>query len=163
MLYAMSKPAASPIPAGFHTATVHLAVKGAADYIDFLKRAFGAVEIARSPGPGGKLMHAEMRIGDSIIMFADDFGADFGLPPLAQGRLPFHIHLYVPDADTLWNQAMAAGCIASMPIADQFWGDRYGCLSDPFGISWAVATRKEELTPEEIGERQKKAFAAGHP
>src|SRR5271165_2859599 len=112
--------ATSPIPAGFHSLTPHLAIQGvtttgggklgAAQYIDFLKRAFGAEEISRSPGPGGKLMHAQVRIGDSFLMFSDDFGADFGMPPLAQGRLPFHLNLYVPDADAIWAQALAAGC-----------------------------------------------------
>ena len=158
----MSK-AANPVPPGFHTVTPHLSVKGAAAYIDFLKRAFNAVEIARSAGPGGKLMHVEMRIGDSTIMFADDFAAEFGMPPLATGRLPIHLHLYVPDADATWNQALAAGCQATMPISDQFWGDRYGHVTDPFGISWAIATRKEDLTHDEMMERQAKAFAAGHP
>jgi PhnB protein len=158
----MSK-AASPIPPGFTTLTVHLAVNGAAAYIDFLKKAFNAVEISRSPGPGGKLMHAQVRIGDAMLMFADDFGAEFGMPPLAQGRMPFHLHIYVPDADATWKQAVAAGCEVTMPISDQFWGDRYGHVKDPFGITWAIATRKEELTPQEIQERQAKAFSSGHP
>jgi PhnB protein len=157
----MAKPA-NPIPPGFHSLTVHLAVNRAAEYIDFLKRAFSAVEIARSPGPGGKLMHALMRIGDSVIMFADDFGAEFGMPPLAQGRLPFHLNLYVPDADAAFQQAVAAGCEVTMPLADQFWGDRYGHVRDPFGFQWAIATRKEELTPEEMQERAAKAFGQGH-
>ena len=158
----MAKPA-NPIPPGFHTVTPHLAVNGAATYIDFLKRAFNAVEISRSPGPGGKLMHVAMRIGDSTVMFADDFGPEFNMPPLAQGRLPMHLHLYVPDADATWKQALAAGCEVKMPISDQFWGDRYGHVQDPFGMMWSIATRKEELTPEEIQERQAKAFGGGHP
>jgi uncharacterized glyoxalase superfamily protein PhnB len=153
----MSKPV-SPIPPGFHSLTTHLTVEGAARYIDFLTRAFGAVELTRSPGPGGKLMHASVRIGDSVLMFADDFGAQFGQPPLAQGRMPFHLHLYVPNVDTTWVQAVTAGCEIVMPIADQFWGDRYGHLRDPFGVTWAVATRKEELTPEEMQERGRKLF-----
>lgn len=107
-------------------------------------------------------MHALMRIGDSVIMFADDFGAEFGMPPLAQGRLPFHLNLYVPDADAAFQQAVAAGCEVTMPLADQFWGDRYGHVRDPFGFSWAIATRKEELTPEEMQERAAKAFGQGH-
>jgi uncharacterized glyoxalase superfamily protein PhnB len=157
----MPKPA-SPIPPGFHSLTAHLSVNGAAAYIDFLKRAFNAIEIDRSPGPGGKLIHAEVRIGDSLLMFADDFTAEFGLPPLAEGRLPFQLHLYVPDADGAWNQAVAAGCEVVMPIADQFWGDRYGHVRDPFGFLWSIATRKEDLTPEELQERQAKAFGGGH-
>jgi len=143
--------------------TAQLSVNGAAAYLDFLQRAFHAVEIARSPGPGGKLMHVEVRIGDSLLMFADDFAAEFGLPPLAVGRLPFHLHLYVPDADATWNQAVAAGCEVLMPIGDQFWGDRYGHVRDPFGFLWSIATRREDLTPEELHERQTKAFAGGHP
>jgi uncharacterized glyoxalase superfamily protein PhnB len=157
----MPKPA-NPIPPGFHSLTAHLSVNGAAAYIDFLQRAFNAIEIDRSPGPGGKLMHAEVRIGDSLLMFADDFTAEFGLPPLAEGRLPFQLHLYVPDADATWNQAVAAGCEVIMPIADQFWGDRYGHVRDPFGFLWSIATRKEDLTPEELQERQAKAFGGGH-
>lgn len=157
----MPKPA-NPVPAGFHTLTPHLAVKGdAAAYADFLKRAFGAVELRRSPGPGGKLMHVEVRIGDSVLMFADDFAEEFGMPPLARGRLPFHLHIYVPDADALWNQAVAAGCTVLMPLADQFWGDRYGHLQDPFGFVWAIATRKLELTEEELREAQATA-CGGH-
>jgi PhnB protein len=158
----MPKPA-NPIPPGFHTLTPHLSVNGAERYIDFLKRAFDAVELDRSLGPGGKLMHASVRIGDSILMFADDFAAEFGLPPLAQGRLPIHLHVYLNDVDAAWNRAVAAGCEVVMPLADQFWGDRYGHVRDPFGFVWSLASRKEELTPEEIEERQAKAFAGGHP
>src|SRR5271165_5294742 len=137
----------NPIPPGFHSLTPHLAINGAAKYIDFLKSAFDAVEISRSPGPGGKLMHAQVRIGDSILMFADDFGSEMGLPPLAQGRLPFHLNLYVPDADATWAKALAAGCEVTMPIGNQFWGDRYGHVRDPFGMSWAISTRIEDVTP----------------
>lgn len=154
--------ATSPIPPGFHSLTVHLTIPGAAKYIDFLKSAFGAEEISRSPGPGGKLMHATVKIGDSMLMFADDFGPEMGMPPLAQGRLPFHLNLYVPDADATWAQALAAGCQVEMPIGDQFWGDRYGHVRDPFGFTWAISTRKEELTPAEMQERAAKAFGGGH-
>lgn len=157
----MPKPA-NPIPPGFHTVTAHVTVDGAARYLDFLKRAFNAVELDRSGGPGGKIMHATVRIGDSVIMLNDDFSQEFGLPPLARGRLPFTMHLYVPDADAAWAQAVAAGCEVTMPISDQFWGDRYGHVRDPFGINWAIATRKEELTREEIDERAAKAFGAQH-
>ncbi len=141
--------------------TVHLAVTGGAAYLDFLKRAFGAQEIDRSEGPGGKLMHATVRIGDSNLMLADDFGTEFGMPPLAVGRMPFHVHLYVPDADAMWAQALAAGCEAIMPIGDQFWGDRYGYLRDPFGHTWAIATRKEMVPPEELAKRAAKIFGGG--
>ena len=147
----------TPIPPGFHSITPHLHVKGAANYIDFLARAFGAVEISRSPGPGGKLMHAQVRIGDSFLMFSDHF-PEFGSPPIAEGYWPLALNLYVPDADTTWGQAIAAGCEVLYPIADQFWGDRYGQLRDPFGFVWAIATHTEDVTPEEMQERQKKLF-----
>jgi uncharacterized glyoxalase superfamily protein PhnB len=154
----MSK-AANPIPPGFHSLTVHLVVDGAAAYAEFLKKAFSAVEIARSPGPAGKLMHVEMKVGDSVIMFADDFSSEFKMPPVVRGNLPFHLHLYVPDADATFAQAVAAGCQAKMPLADQFWGDRYGHVLDPFGFAWAIATRKEDLTPGEMRDRMAKAFS----
>jgi PhnB protein len=157
----MSRPA-DPIPPGFHTITPHLNIKGAAAYSDFLQRAFGAVETSRSLGPDGRLMHCQVRIGDSIMMFADQF-PEWGAPPYVEGNYPFHFHVYVPDVDALWEKAVAAGCTVTMPLADQFWGDRYGHVRDPFGFSWALATRKEELTPEEITERQKRAFAGGAP
>ena len=153
----------TPIPPGFHSLTVHLTVPGTDKYLDFLKTAFGAVEISRSPGPGGKLMHALVRIGDSMMMLNDDFGPDWGMPPLAQGRSPLYLNLYVPDADAAWAQAIAAGCEVIMPISDQFWGDRYGHVRDPFGVNWAIASKIEDLTPAEIQERAAKAFAAGHP
>ncbi|HYW41772.1 MAG TPA: VOC family protein [Bryobacteraceae bacterium] len=156
----MPKP--TPIPPGFHSLTLHLMVKGAADYIDFLKRAFNAVELGRSPGPGGKLMHATVQVGDSLMMLADDFCAEFGQPPFAVGRMPFVVHLYVPDADAAWSQAVAAGCEVTVPISDQFWGDRYGTVKDPFGVNWAIATRQEEVTPEEAQARADKMFGGAH-
>ncbi len=158
----MPKPA-NPIPPGFRTLTVHLNVNGAAAFSDFLQRAFGAVEVERSPGPGGKLTHVQMRIGDSNLMFSDDFSTEFHMPPFVQGNFPFHLHLYFPDVDAVWERAVAAGCTVTMPLADQFWGDRYGHVRDPFGFSWALATRKEELTLEEREERQRKAFSGAQP
>ncbi|RPI16249.1 MAG: VOC family protein, partial [Acidobacteriales bacterium] len=131
-----------PIPEGFHSITPHLSVKGAADYIAFLKKAFGAVEVVRMPGPGGKLMHASVRIGDSMLMFADPF-PESGCPPTTEGNWPLVLHLYVPDVDQTFAQAVAAGCKATMPVADQFWGDRYGHVQDPFGFTWALSTHKE--------------------
>ena len=143
-----------------HTVTPHLTVDGAPDYIDFLKRAFGAVEISRAPGPGGKLMHASVRIGDSQLMLNDHF-PEFGAPPIAAGPWPFLLHLYVADADATFAQATAAGCTVTMPLADQFWGDRYGQVRDPRGFGWSIATRKENPTPEEIKSRQKAMFGGG--
>jgi PhnB protein len=153
----------TPIPPGFHSLTVHVNVDGAAAYMDFLKRAFAAEELRRSPGPGGKLMHVLAKVGDSMIMFADDFSQEFGMPPLVRGNLPFVLNLYVPDADATWAKALDAGCTAKFPIGDQFWGDRYGQVQDPFGFVWAIASRKEELTPEQMQERAAKAFGGGKP
>lgn len=152
----------TPVPPGFHTLTPHLVIKGAVAYIEFLKNAFGAVEIRRSPGPAGKLMHAQMQIGDSMLMFADDFAAEFHMPPYAEGNLPLYMHIYVPDADATFNQAVAAGCQVTMPMGDQFWGDRYGQVRDPFGMFWAIGTHIEDLTPEEMQERQAKMFGGAH-
>ena len=157
----MSKPV-SPIPPGYNSITAHLNVKNAAAYVEFLKRAFNAAEINRSPGPGGKLMHVLMRIGDSMIMFADDFSEEFHMPPFVQGNFPFVLHLYVPDADATWAQALAAGCEVKVPISDQFWGDRYGHVKDPYGFVWAIATHKEDLTPEQMQQRAAKMFGGGH-
>jgi len=152
--------AKNPVPEGFRTLTPHLTVTGAADYIDFLKRAFNAVEVSRSPGPNGKLMHAHVRIGDSDLMFNDSF-PEHGALPVAPGSWPLVMHLYVPDADSIFAQAVAAGCAVIMPLADQFWGDRYGQLKDPSGFTWAIATHIEDPTPEEIREREAKLFGSG--
>jgi uncharacterized glyoxalase superfamily protein PhnB len=149
-----------PIPEGFHALTAHLTVNGAVGYIDFLKRAFNAVEVSRSPGPGGKLMHAHVRIGDSNLMFNDPF-PEFGAPAITEGYWPLTLHLYVPDADAVFAQAVAAGCQVTMPLADQFWGDRYGHVKDPSGFVWAIATHIEDPTPEEIKEREAKLFGGG--
>jgi PhnB protein len=151
--------ASNPVPPGFQTVTAHLTVPGAAEYIEFLKKAFSAVEISRAPGPGGKLMHAEVRIGDSIVMLNDDF-PEFGLPPLAKGRLPVTLHIYLPDVDSAWAQATAAGCQVTMPLDDQFWGDRYGQVTDPYGFTWSLATHKEDLTDAEKQERQMKMLGS---
>jgi len=152
--------AKSPIPEGFRTLTPHLTVNGAEKYIDFLKRAFNAVEVSRSPGPGDKLMHAHVRIGDSDLMFNDHF-PEMGAPPIAQGNWPITLHLYVPDVDAVFARAVAAGATAAMPVADQFWGDRYGLIKDPAGFNWGIATHIEDPTPDEIRDRQAK-MAGGH-
>jgi PhnB protein len=152
--------ATNPIPAGFHSLTPHLTVNGAAKYIDFLKQAFGGKELHRSPGPGGRVMHASVLIGDSVIMLADHF-PEMGAPPIAQGHWPMVLHLYVPDADATFEQAKAAGCQVTFPLADQFWGDRYGHVKDPFGFIWAIATHVEEVSPEEMQQRQAKLFGTG--
>ncbi len=152
--------AVSPIPEGMHTLTPHLIVNGASGYLDFLKRAFGAVELSRAPGPGGRIMHASVRIGDSVIMLNDHF-PEFGVPAIAQGFWPVTLHLYVPDADAAFAQATAAGCKVTMPLADQFWGDRYGQLEDPMGFRWSIATHQENPTPEEMQRRQEALMGKG--
>jgi uncharacterized glyoxalase superfamily protein PhnB len=152
----------APIPPGFHSVTAHLLVDGAAAYIDFLKRAFNAEEVRRSPGPGGKLMHATVKIGDSMLMLADDFTQEFHMPPMVKGNLPVVLNLYVEDANAAWAQALAAGAQVRFPMADQFWGDRYGQVTDPFGFHWAISQQIEVVSPEEAQERFAKSMGGGH-
>lgn len=152
--------AKSPVPEGQHTLSAHLTVKGAPQALEFYKKAFGATELHRMPGPGGEIMHAAMRIGDSLFFLNDEMPQYGGGPsPTTLGNSPVTINLYVPDADQVWKQALAAGAKESMPIDDMFWGDRYGVVTDPFGHKWAIATRKEDLTPEEMGARGKQFMA----
>ena len=148
------------IPEGFHTLTPHLIVKGASQAIEFYKKAFGAEEIVRMPGPDGKsVMHAELKIGDSRLLLADEFPQMGSLGPQGTAGTPIGIHVYVEDVDAAFNSAVAAGSQVRMPVADMFWGDRYGIVVDPFGHRWSLATHKEDLTPEEIGKRAQTAFA----
>lgn len=138
------------VPHGFNTLTPHIVVRGAANAIEFYKNAFGAEEIARMPGPDGKLMHAEMRIGNSMLMLADEFPEYGAKGPETVGGSPVTLSLYVEDADATFNRAVEAGATVRMPLADQFWGDRYGQVVDPFGHIWAVAAHIKDLTPEEM-------------
>lgn len=141
-----------PIPAGMHSVTPHLVCAGAADAIEFYKKAFNAVETARLPGPDGKLMHAAVRIGDSMVMLTDE-SPDWGcFGPRSLKGSPVTIHLYVDDVDAVVDQAVKAGGKIIMPVEDMFWGDRYGKLEDPFGHHWSVATHLREVTPEEMKE-----------
>jgi PhnB protein len=143
-----------PVPEGFHTITPHLVILGgggATAALAFYAKAFGGVEISRTAGPDGRLWNAQMRIGDSMIMLVDHF-PEFGSPPIAAGAWPHTVHLYVPDVDAAFQQAVAAGATPEMPPADMFWGDRYGMLSDPFGHRWSIATHKQDLTPEQLQE-----------
>ncbi len=148
----MAKPAPKPIPEGMHSLTPHLVCAGAADAIDFYKRAFNAVEQARLPGPDGKLMHAAVKIGDSTLMLVDENPQWGSLGPKALKGSPVTSHLYGPDVDATGAKAVAAGAKVTMPVADMFWGDRYGQLEDPFGHRWSVATHTRDLTSEEIRE-----------
>jgi PhnB protein len=149
-----------PIPSGFHTLTPHLVVKGVSQAIEFYKQAFGAEEITRAPGPDGKsLMHAELKIGDSRLMLVDEFPEMNCRGPQSIGGTPVTIHMYVEDVDAAFSKAEAAGAKVRMPLADMFWGDRYGVLADPFGHAWSLARHKEDLTPEEIAERAQTAMS----
>jgi uncharacterized glyoxalase superfamily protein PhnB len=143
---------AQPIPKGYHIVTPSIVVRGASEAIEFYKKAFGAVEMGRMPGPGGKIMHAELRIGDSRIMLADAFPEYGSNSPLALKGTPVFIHLYVNDADAVFQQAVAAGAKPIMPPADMFWGDRYGQVEDPSGHRWSIATHKRDLTMEQMQE-----------
>ncbi len=152
----MTKPQVKPIPDGMRSVTPHLVCAGAADAIEFYKKAFNAVEEARIPGPGGKLMHAQVRIGDSAVMLVDE-SAEWGmLGPKALKGSPVTIHLYVEDVDAFVKQAVAAGATVTMPVADMFWGDRYGVLDDPFGHHWSVATHTHDPSPEEMAAAMQK-------
>lgn len=153
--------AVRPIPEGYRSVTPHLVCEQAADAIEFYKKAFGAVEIARLPGPDGKIMHAELRIGDSPIMLAQDYPEFGSRGPLALKGTAVVIHLYVEDADAAWAKALDAGAKPLMPLSDMFWGDRYGQVEDPFGHRWSIATHKQDLTPEQIMEGFNKMMAAG--
>jgi uncharacterized glyoxalase superfamily protein PhnB len=149
--------AVRPIPEGSHTVTPHLIVKGASDAIEFYKKAFGATEVLRMPGPGGALMHAEVKIGDSVVFLADE-APDWGAFGPGESS-PVTIHLYVEDVDKVFAQAVAAGAKAAMPVMDMFWGDRYGKVVDPFGHHWSIATHTQDLTPEQMAEGMKAAFS----
>ena len=148
------------VPEGCHTVSPHLVVRGGAEAIEFYEKAFGAKEIRRSPGPTGKLMHAELKIGDSRIFLNDEFPEMGAKSPLSLDGSPVTIHLYVEDVDSLWQQAVNAGAKVTFPLADQFWGDRYGVLTDPFGHSWSMASHIKDMTPEEIRKAGEAAMAA---
>jgi len=141
---------ASKIPSGMHSVTPHLVCAGAANAIEFYKKAFGAEEQARLPGPDGKIMHAAVKIGDSTVMLVDEMPEWGSLGPKALKGSPVTIHLYVDDADRFVERAAKAGAKVTMPVAEQFWGDRYGKLEDPFGHHWSVATHVRDVTPEEM-------------
>ena len=151
---------AKPIPDGYYTVTPYLAVQGAADAIDWYKEAFGATERGRMDMPDGSIAHAEIKIGDSIVMISDPFPQSTVKSPKELGGTSASIFLYVEDVDAVVKQAVDAGATMTMEVADQFWGDRFGTVSDPFGHTWSVATHIEDLTPEEIAERGKAAMAA---
>lgn len=144
------KPTAKPIPEGMHTVTPHLICAGAAEAIEFYKKAFGAVELSRMPGSDGKIMHASIRIGDSVVMLNEEMPEWGSFGPKHLNGSPVTIHLYVENVDAVFEQAISAGAKVTMPLDDMFWGDRYGKLEDPFGHQWSIGTHMRDPSPEEM-------------
>jgi PhnB protein len=147
-----------PIPDGYRTVTPYLVVDNGTEAMEFYKRAFGAQEVMRMAGPGGKLAHAELRIGDSMIMLGDEMPGSLKSAK-SLGGSPVGVFLYVENVDQAFERAVKAGAKAEMQPTDMFWGDRYGKLKDPFGHSWSMATHKEDVAPEEMQKRMKQAMA----
>ena len=139
-----------PIPDGMHSVTPHLVCAGAVDAIKFYKKAFSAIEKSRVAGKDGKIMNAQLRIGDSAIMLVDEMPGMGSLGPKSLKGSPVTIHLYVEDVDASVKRAVAAGAKITMPVADMFWGDRYGCLEDPFGHLWSIASHLRDVSAEEM-------------
>jgi PhnB protein len=156
---AQQRKGVKPVPAGYHSITAHLTVADATEALDFYTRAFGAQVTRRMPGPGGKLMHAEFRIGDSVVMLSDEFPQGGTRSPQSLGGASVSLLLYVPDVDAAFSRAVHAGCRPTMRPTDVFWGDRMGRLVEPFGHHWGFATHTEDLTPAEIGKRAQAAMA----
>ena len=148
------------VPEGFHSVTPHLVIRGAAAAIEFYKKAFGAVEIMRSPDPGGQLlMHATIRIGDAMVMLCDEYPTmERWVSPASLNGTTVALCIYTEDADAVFNKAVAAGCAVTMPIMDAFWGARYGKVTDPFGHEWEILTHTEDVSPEETARRAKVFF-----
>jgi PhnB protein len=158
-----TKKKVAAIPPGFRTVTPHLVVRNAKGAIAFYKSAFGAKEKTVMPAPDGGVAHAELRIGDSLVMLADEMPAMGASAPETVGGSPVHIFLYVPNVDKVFAQAVKAGATVTMPLTDMFWGDRYGKLNDPFGHKWALATHTEDVSPREMAKRAAAAAAQGLP
>jgi PhnB protein len=151
--------AVNPIPEGYHSLQIYLAVEDASKAIDFYKEAFGAEETVRMPGPDGKVAHAELQIGDSKLMLSDPFPQSNVRPPAERGGSTASVFMYVDDVDATFEQAQKAGATVVSELEDMFWGDRFGTVADPFGHVWAMATHKEDLSEEEMAERSKAAMA----
>jgi PhnB protein len=154
-------PKAKPIPDGCEGIIPHLVVQGGAKALEFYKKAFGAEEVFRIPSPDGRILHAEIRVGDSLLFLADDFPETCGGPsrhPRALRGTPVSIHRYVPDVDGIVRRAGEAGATVKFPPEDMFWGDRYGVVEDPFGHQWSFATHQKDMTPEEMGKAAARAF-----
>jgi PhnB protein len=147
------------IPKGYHTITPFMTVRDAARAIEFYKQAFGAKERGVMKGPEGKVMHAELVIGDSIIMLADEFPEFGSLSPQSTGGSGTGLHIYIEDVDSAFDRAVKAGATVEMPVADMFWGDRYGKLRDPFGHKWSIGTHKADLSMEEMKKEMDETMA----
>jgi PhnB protein len=152
--------AVQPVPEGYHTVIPYLAVDDATAAIDFYERAFGAKERGRMAGPDGKIAHAELEIGDSLVMLADPYPQFAPRPPKELGGTSVGVFLYVEDVDAVYSQAIGAGATSRMEPDDMFWGDRFGSVTDPFGHSWQIATHVEDVAPEEMARRQEEFMAA---
>jgi PhnB protein len=146
------------VPKGYHNVTPYLVVRDAAKAIDFYKEAFGAEELLRMPAPGGKIGHAELKMGDAHVMLSDEWPETGAVAPKKGERPPVSILLYVDDVDATFEKAVKAGAKAIRPVENQFYGDRSGQIEDPAGHVWAVATHVEDVTPEELGRRAKEMF-----
>src|SRR5881396_3744079 len=151
--------AVQPIPEGYNTVSPYLAVDDAAKAIEYYKKAFGAEETVRMNGPDGRIGHAELKIGDSHLMLSDPFPQASTTPPKELGGTSASVFMYVEDVDAVVQQAVDAGATVTMEVADQFWGDRFGTVTDPFGHVWSVATHIEDVPDEEMAERAKEAMA----
>jgi PhnB protein len=149
----------SPIPKGYHTVTPTLTVRNAAEAIEFYKKALGAEELVRMPSPDGKISHAELKIGDSIIFLGDEFANMGNESPQTLGGASGGLYLYVEDVDKVYARVIGAGAKATMPVTDMFWGDRMGNFTDPYGHSWGISTHTEDVTAEEMEERAKQFYA----
>jgi len=147
-----------PIPDGYHTLSPYLIVRGASEALEFYKKAFGATELMRLNMPDGKIAHGEFKIGDSIFMISDESPECHSTSPEALGGSPVTLHLYVTDADATFADAIKAGAKETMPIGNQFWGDRMGGVVDPFGHRWLLATHIEEVDPSELESRMEACF-----
>lgn len=149
----------NPIPSGYHSVTPYLTISGASQAIDFYKQAFGAREVSRMAGPDGKIGHAELKIGDSMIMITDEMPRGSSRSPQSLGGSSVGIFLYVEDVDSVFKRAVEAGAKSEMQPQDMFWGDRFGKLVDPFGHQWALATHVEDIQPQEMEKRAREAMA----
>ena len=148
------------MPDGYHTVTASLTVKDSVAAIDFYQKAFAAREIMRMSGPDGKIMHAEIQIGDSRVMLADERPGMGCVSPVSLGHATDSLYVYVPDVDAAFKRAVAAGAKVVMPVTDMFWGDRFGAVDDPSGHRWGLATHVEDPTPDQMAQRQKEFFAS---